>query len=182
MKSSTLLALVMVTVNAHASIINLGTAASFSVLGEAGVTNTRPSMIFGSVAGSTATANIVDPVSYRLERPDRHVGDHLTLLASGERPGIKRTCRAPLVIEQRLAVDRLIACVAAVCGSLLRRSSGKRNSPDLVLSRAVRPDVNPFAVARPGRDGLIPGFRGDLSRRAATRFHDIEIPVAVLIE
>jgi hypothetical protein len=45
----------MLTLSAHASIINLGTAASFSVLGEAGVTNTGPSMTFGSVAGSTGT-------------------------------------------------------------------------------------------------------------------------------
>ena len=45
----------MLTLNAHASIIDLGTAASFSVLGEAGVSNTGPSMIFGSVAGSTGT-------------------------------------------------------------------------------------------------------------------------------
>jgi hypothetical protein len=45
----------MLTLSAHASIINLGTAASFSVLGEAGVTNTGPSTIFGSVAGSTGT-------------------------------------------------------------------------------------------------------------------------------
>src|SRR5579859_4593689 len=45
----------MLTLSAHASIINLGTAASFAVLGEAGVTNTGPSIIFGSVAGSTGT-------------------------------------------------------------------------------------------------------------------------------
>jgi hypothetical protein len=45
----------MLTLNAHASLINLATASPFSVLGEAGVTNTGPSMIFGSVAGSTGT-------------------------------------------------------------------------------------------------------------------------------
>jgi len=45
----------MVTVNADASLINLGSAAPFAVLGEAGVTNTGPSIIFGSVAGSTGT-------------------------------------------------------------------------------------------------------------------------------
>jgi hypothetical protein len=55
MKSRILLVLLMVTVNADASLINLGTASPFSVLGEAGVTNTGPSMIFGSVAGSTGT-------------------------------------------------------------------------------------------------------------------------------
>jgi len=45
----------MMMVKAHASLINLGTASPFSVLGEAGVTNTGPSIIFGSVAGSTGT-------------------------------------------------------------------------------------------------------------------------------
>lgn len=36
-------------------IINLGTADPFAVLGEAGVTNAGPSMIYGSLAGSTGT-------------------------------------------------------------------------------------------------------------------------------
>ena len=55
MRSSTFLVLSVLTLNANASIINLGTAASFAVLGEAGVTNTGPSSVFGSVAGSTGT-------------------------------------------------------------------------------------------------------------------------------
>jgi Ice-binding-like len=55
MKSRILLVLSMLTFNAHASILNLGTAAPFSVLGEAGVINTGPSIIFGSVAGSVGT-------------------------------------------------------------------------------------------------------------------------------
>ena len=45
----------VLTFNVYASIVNLGTAALFSVLGEAGVTNTGPSIIFGSVAGSVGT-------------------------------------------------------------------------------------------------------------------------------
>jgi len=45
----------VLTVNVYASIVNLETAALFSVLGEAGVTNTGPSIIFGSVAGSVGT-------------------------------------------------------------------------------------------------------------------------------
>jgi hypothetical protein len=55
MPSRILLVLSMLTFNAHAGIINLGSAAPFSVLGEAGVTNTGPSIIFGSVAGSVGT-------------------------------------------------------------------------------------------------------------------------------
>jgi hypothetical protein len=55
MKLHTLLVLSVLTFNAHASIVNLGTAAPFGVLGEAGVTNTGPSIIFGSVAGSVGT-------------------------------------------------------------------------------------------------------------------------------
>jgi hypothetical protein len=55
MKAQTLLVLSLLTFNAHASIISLGTAAPFGVLGEAGVTNTGPSLIFGSVAGSVGT-------------------------------------------------------------------------------------------------------------------------------
>jgi len=55
MKLSLFFVISLLTFNAHASIINLGSAASFSVLGEAGVTNTGPSSIFGSVAGSTGT-------------------------------------------------------------------------------------------------------------------------------
>jgi hypothetical protein len=39
----------------RADVINIGTAGSFGVLGEAGVTNTGPSNIYGSVAGSTGT-------------------------------------------------------------------------------------------------------------------------------
>ena len=55
MKFGVMFVFSMLALSAHASIINLGTAASFSVLGEAGVTNTGPSMIFGGVAGSTGT-------------------------------------------------------------------------------------------------------------------------------
>ena len=50
-----LLVFSMLTFNADASIINLGTAAPFALLGEAGVTNTNASTILGSVAGSTGT-------------------------------------------------------------------------------------------------------------------------------
>jgi Ice-binding-like len=45
----------LLAVSARADTINIGTAAPFAVLGEAGVTNTGPSIIFGSVAGSTGT-------------------------------------------------------------------------------------------------------------------------------
>jgi len=55
MKFDTLAVLLVLAFNAKASLINLGTAAPFAVLGEAGVTNTGPSMIFGSVAGSSGT-------------------------------------------------------------------------------------------------------------------------------
>lgn len=41
--------------SADAGTISLGSAAAFAVLGEAGVTNTGPSAIYGSVAGSTGT-------------------------------------------------------------------------------------------------------------------------------
>src|SRR5579863_5403760 len=50
-----LLVFSMLMFNADASMINLGTAAPFALLGEAGVTNTNASTIFGSVAGSTGT-------------------------------------------------------------------------------------------------------------------------------
>src|SRR5579863_787630 len=40
---------------AHADSVDIGTAAPFGVLGEAGVTNVGPSLIYGSVAGSTGT-------------------------------------------------------------------------------------------------------------------------------
>jgi type VI secretion system secreted protein VgrG len=40
---------------AYAGSIDLGTAAPFAVLGEAGVMNTGPSVIYGSVAGSAGT-------------------------------------------------------------------------------------------------------------------------------
>lgn len=41
--------------SAHADTIGIGTAAPYGVLGEAGVTNTGPSTIYGDVAGSTGT-------------------------------------------------------------------------------------------------------------------------------
>ena len=59
MKFHTFCALVLVlglsTVSARADSIDIGTAAPFGVLGEAGVTNVGPSVINGSVAGSTGT-------------------------------------------------------------------------------------------------------------------------------
>ena len=42
-------------VSVKADTIDLGTAAAFGALGEAGVTNTGPSVIYGSVAGSIGT-------------------------------------------------------------------------------------------------------------------------------
>jgi hypothetical protein len=50
-----LLILSVLAVNAHAGPISLGTASSYAVLGEAGVTNTGPSVIHGDVGGSTGT-------------------------------------------------------------------------------------------------------------------------------
>jgi len=47
--------LLLLAVTARAGIINYGTADAFAVLGEAGVTNTGPSLIFGSLAGSVGT-------------------------------------------------------------------------------------------------------------------------------
>src|ERR1019366_3631838 len=48
-------ALPLLAVSARADSVDIGTAAPFGVLGEAGVTNTGPSTIYGSVAGSTGT-------------------------------------------------------------------------------------------------------------------------------
>jgi hypothetical protein len=49
------LVLSWLSVSARAGTINFGTADPFAVLGEAGVTNTGSSIIYGSVAGSTGT-------------------------------------------------------------------------------------------------------------------------------
>jgi hypothetical protein len=45
----------LLTVSARAGNIDFGTASPFAVLGEAGVTNAGPSIVNGSVAGSTQT-------------------------------------------------------------------------------------------------------------------------------
>jgi hypothetical protein len=50
-----LLVFSVLAVNAYADTVDSGTAAPFAVLGEAGVTNTGPSVIYGSVAGSAGT-------------------------------------------------------------------------------------------------------------------------------
>src|ERR1700680_86304 len=44
--------------SAYADTAGIGTAAPFGVLGEAGVTNTGPSVIHGSVAGSAGTPSV----------------------------------------------------------------------------------------------------------------------------
>ena len=49
------LALPLAAVIVRADSIDIGTAAPFGVLGEAGVTNTGPTVVSGSVAGSTGT-------------------------------------------------------------------------------------------------------------------------------
>jgi hypothetical protein len=49
------LALPLLAATVRADSINIGTAAPFGVLGEAGVTNTGPTVVNGSVAGSTGT-------------------------------------------------------------------------------------------------------------------------------
>jgi hypothetical protein len=48
----------VLAVSAHAGTISLGSASAFGVLGEAGVTNTGPSTIDGSVSGSTGTPSV----------------------------------------------------------------------------------------------------------------------------
>jgi hypothetical protein len=52
------LALPLAAVIVRADSIDIGTAAPFGVLGEAGVTNTGPTVVSGSVAGSTGTPAI----------------------------------------------------------------------------------------------------------------------------
>jgi len=50
-----ILVLPLLPICAHAGTILLGAASSYAVLGEAGVTNTGQSLIFGNVGGSTGT-------------------------------------------------------------------------------------------------------------------------------
>jgi hypothetical protein len=52
------LVLPLFALNARADSIDIGTAGPFAVLGEAGVTNTGSSTIYGSVAGSTGTPSV----------------------------------------------------------------------------------------------------------------------------
>lgn len=49
------LVLSLLAVGAHAGTIDLGTSAAYGVLGEAGVTNTGPTIVDGSVSGSAGT-------------------------------------------------------------------------------------------------------------------------------
>ena len=42
-------------ISAYADTVGIGTAAAVAILGEAGVANTGPSLIYGDVAGSTGT-------------------------------------------------------------------------------------------------------------------------------
>ncbi len=58
---------VLLPLNVWASTIDFGSADAYAVLGEAGVTNTGPSMIFGNVGGSIGT-----PCNHRLS--SRHSG------------------------------------------------------------------------------------------------------------
>jgi len=53
--SFALLILSVLAVNAYAAFVPLGTASIYAVLGEAGVTNTGPSVIHGDVGGSSGT-------------------------------------------------------------------------------------------------------------------------------
>ena len=48
----------LLAASAYADTPGIGTAAPFAVLGEAGVTNTGPSTIYGSVAGSSGTPSV----------------------------------------------------------------------------------------------------------------------------
>jgi len=52
------LVLPLLALNARADSIDIGTAGPFAVLGEAGVTNTGSSTIYGSVAGSIGTPSV----------------------------------------------------------------------------------------------------------------------------
>jgi hypothetical protein len=53
-----LVALPMLAVSARADTVGIGAAAVYAVLGEAGVTNTGPSLIYGDVGGSAGTPSV----------------------------------------------------------------------------------------------------------------------------
>lgn len=53
-----LVAIQSLAISAYADTVGIGTAAPFAVLGEAGVTNTGASVIYGSVAGSISTSTV----------------------------------------------------------------------------------------------------------------------------
>src|SRR5271157_1389434 len=126
-------------------------------------------------------ADVVNAFSHRGEHSPEYGRQHLTLRTSRQQSRENRhRTQWEFGIEQRLTVDGFVSGRSAVSRDVLRRSSGKGNPPDLLASRAIRPEVEPFPVARPKGNGILRGSEGDSSRCAPGRIHDIDFREPIL--
>src|SRR5262249_6001373 len=92
----------------------------------------------------------------------------------------KRTGPARLHVKDCFAVRGKGGAPTPICCDLLGSSSGEWHAPDLGSPGAVRIEVNPFPIGRPGRHIFVSLVGRNPPRPSSARIHDIHAPFAII--
>src|SRR5689334_2932405 len=101
--------------------------------------------------------------------------DQLHLVAALDRdlPDSRRPGRFGVV--QVLAVGRLICLIPPLLGDLDGITTGRRNFPDLPLTRTFGPEIDPSCVGRPARADVASVASGDSVHASIPNTDDVDV-------